>query len=837
MTEIVDLKQAILCLIERGSIASNVLDILQLETDQFIERETELWDYKAALGAAKVDSAELVRDILAFHNSFGGYLIFGVADNGEVCGSDGIGEQTTRQLVRTYAGIDIAVAVATHIVHGKTLSLLLVPKRLPTEIPAAISKVGPETSPGKPIFKPGDIFFRSNDSSQLLRGSDDLRFLMGERRHSADNSIRKSGVSLTSNNLPDRSLIFNRFFGRGVVKDALWSWLADPLSRYRVIAGPGGVGKTSAAYSFCEEVCTESPLGLEQVVWLSAKRQQFSALRNEKSPLPYKTDSRTSGEAYSSYQTLLDAISFHLPIADDEWEDFDHNFKIRRLSEGLALIPTLVVVDDLDSLLPDDQKMAVELAMSLGQSASRFLFTTRKNYLAPLSSTTEVRGLEGDDFDDYVKYLQKEYGRSLTASEMRGLAKDTEGSPLFIESIFRLLRLGARFGDALARWKGVDGEAVRAAAFRRELEQLSWAAKRVLFSIALFETVSTAEVRRMVELELPEIEDAINELDRLFLVHSKQIGDQPRFGAAVNLRRIILENKDELVPSHAEISRRAATLGSEARLGLSRGKSKSIASVIQQTMAQLGDSNGAGALSTVESVLSTHTDSADLWMVYGRCLSEISPIDVTKTRNAFQKSFDLGKREPQLFYKWIEFEILSGNSNAAVDVGERGSKVINDGDWEWKLMLAKAHHKRGSEREGRREFSDAMTDMIESARYLAKSFKKAPASAKPSIASAGQDVHDAIWRISRQPGQFKISDRYGFAKAAVESGDKRTVCLMRMIDAVETGASSPSFKAKNRQQLTSWAIDIVNALKKRPSTSAQERIDHLVTSLGLDVPD
>jgi len=827
MTAITELKTSILAHLERGSVGLDVLQSLQSSEGVFIERETELWDYKSVLGPTKLDQAELVRDILAFHNTFGGYLFFGVSDDGLVSGSDSICEQTTRQLLRNYAAVDVPISVAHHKIRGCEVHLIIIPKRSPNDVPVAISKVGPDVTGGRPIFKPGDIFLRSNDSSQLIRGSDDLRFLMGERRHSADNAVRKIGARITPNNLPDRSVVFNRFFGRDEVKEALWTWLADPMSRYRVLAGPGGVGKTSAAYSFCEEVCIEPPLGFEQVVWLSAKRYQFSPSRNEPTPLPYKGESRTFGEAYSSFDTLLDAISYHLPLSDDEWEGYDHGFKMRRLSEALSVIPTLVVADDLDSLSPDDQRLAVEFAMSLGRSSSRFLFTTRKNYLAPASSTTEIRGLSGDEFSDFVDYLQAQYGRTLTGSERKTLAQDTEGSPLFTESIFRLLKLGIRFSEALSRWKGADGEAVRAASFRRELEQLSWASKRVLFAISMFDTASTAEIRSMAELEASEVESAISDLDRLFLVQSKQIGDQARFGIAPNLKRLLQDVKAELIPNHTEISRRAANLRSETRQGLSRGNNKEIAMAIQQAMAQLGGGDAAGSLFTIEGVLKAHRDSADLWMVYARCLCSCPSIDTTKVRNAFQKSFNLGKREPQLFLKWIEFEIESGNSNAAVDVGEKGAEVIPHDDSGWLAKRAIAHFKRGCEREARREFIDAMSDMSLSAGFLAKAFKRAPGSEKSSIATGGQQVHDAIWRIVTQPGQYSIPERYKFAKLAVDFGDRRETCLLRMIDAVEFGVLEPSYRAKHLSQLEKWIQDIEKALEIRYSERANERLSVL----------
>lgn len=311
------------------------------------------------------------------------------------------------------------------------------------------------------------------------------------------NNTRRISAKITVNNLPDRSAIFQKFIGRETTKEDLWTWLSDPMSRYRVLAGPGGVGKTSAAYNFCESVCSETPLGLEQVIWLSAKLEQFSPGIDKPVALPYKRDPRLSGEAYSSYDTLLDAISFHFSIPDEDWNNVDLNFKIRYLAEGLSITPSLIVVDDLDSLT--DQRRAVELGMSLGNSKSRFLFTTRKNYLAPLSSTIEVKGMMADEFATYVEYLEEAYSRKLSNSERKTLHRDTEGSPLFTESIFRLLKLRMSFGDAITRWKGKDGEAVRGASFRREFEQLGWNSKRVLYSISMFETVSTAEIKNMTE--------------------------------------------------------------------------------------------------------------------------------------------------------------------------------------------------------------------------------------------------------------------------------------------------------------------------------------------------
>lgn len=823
MTGITERKALLLAHIRKGTAALPVVEELKDGAISLVGHESELWDYKLTIDGTKVALAETVRDILAFYNSFGGYLVIGVNDDALVMGAAAPGEQTLKQLVRNYAGIDIALVSTAVVINGVELGLIFVPKRPTDDVPAAVSRVGPDGVPGKPIFKPGEIFFRANDSSQLIRGSDDLRFLMGPRYHPMEGRA-PAAIRLTPNNLPDRSVVFSRFFGREEEKHELWNWLADPLARYRVIAGPGGFGKTSATYSFCEEVCREAPLGIEQVVWLSAKREQFNPNTNAASPLPYQVGSRMFGESYSDFSTLLDALSFHFAITDEEWEGADEAYRSRLLLEALDVVPTLVVVDDLDSLSPDDQRMALAFAMSLGRSKSRFLFTTRKNYLAPKSATTQLGGLTERDFKEYVKHLQEAYSRTLNSSEVAALQKDTEGSPLFAESIFRLLRLGSRFGEALSRWKGKDGEAARAASFERELKQLSFASTRVLYAISLFDTASSAEIRQVTELEVPEVEGALQELDRLFLISSKEIGGQPRFATPPNLRRLLHELREQTVQGWKEIARRTQGLRAESDAGKARGRSRQVADAIQQAMAQLGRGETDQATLTIEGVLSANQDSADLWMVYARCLSRSDELNIDKARGAFTRSYALGKREPQLFQKWLEFEIEFGNSNAAVAVAERGNEVFGPDDWAWFEARARAHLKRAAEREKRREFPDAVADLKSTSKWVRQAVKHAPASARATVVAVGQQANDAMWRILCQPAAFLLAERFAGAKSAVEFGDRREVCIGRMVDVIDSALVDASFLAKNSAMVERWMDEVEHILRARASDRISARI-------------
>lgn len=756
-------KAKLLACIAKGLCEQEVVDVLfEGGIPNF---ECEFWDYKLLLGNSPASLGELVRDVVAFYNSYGGYLVIGVKDGGiAVPGASSVpfDEKQIKQKVRNYTGHDVVVRIFSAVHDGKQLVCIAIPKRPPDQPVAVMRQDGPVGADGKPVFRAGTVYFRADESCQLIRGGEDLQFLSSPRQHPLEPRLVER--SLVSHNLPDRSMICETFVGRVEAKQQLWLWLSDRMSRYRIVAGPGGVGKTSSAYSFAEEVIQAAPLGFMQVVWLSAKERQFDASKNA-----YVTLTYASADTFNDISSLLVAIAHHLPVAQDEIEDLPEEEIIRNLQGCLSLIPTLFVVDDLDSLSNDDQRRAIEIAMLLGGERVKFLLTTRKNYFAPPGSVELLPGLQDQEFEQFVKILEARFERSLSEKEVKTLQRETKGSPLFAESVFRLLRVGDKFSDAMERWRGVDGEAVRAAAFRKELEQLSLRSRRVLFVISQFESLSSIEIRKIAELEQAQLDEALVELDQLFLVSSEQIGSEARFSAAPGIAAVLMEKRADLIPNHVELLKRSAAHRTAPRLDTSaRGNSRYVGKVIAQAMTQLAVDR-KGALATVLDALKTEKTNADLWMVYARCLSAQLQVDNESVRKAFSKSYELGKREQQLFEKWIQFELLRGNSNAAVDVAEKGSQALISPHWSWYAEVAVAYQRRGSERLSRREFLDAETDLNIANNFLGKALQAAPESARTAIRDsiAYVDERLEVCRGAKKRGQVH------FVKGELKPGQGR----------------------------------------------------------------
>jgi hypothetical protein len=69
-------------------------------------------------------------------------------------------------------------------------------------------------------------------------------------------------------------------------------------------------------------------------------------------------------------------------------------------------------------------------------------------------------------------------------------------------------------------------------------------------------------------------------------------------------------------------------------------------------------------------------------------------------------------------------------------------------------------------------------------------------------------VNDSVWSLANQPGQFPISDQYEVARSAINTGDRRIVCILRLIDAAEAAAQEPSFRTRHQAKLQEWIKEI-----------------------------
>jgi hypothetical protein len=394
-----EIKQQISIYAEQGKLSKELANVIYRD-GLFAPVEFECLDYKQDVGDTAYEKGKLVKRIVSFYNSYGGYLIFGVAETQsetqfEIVGieSSRIDVESLKASVKEFTGERIQLTPMHASLldlsgHEKNALFLHIPKRPNTNPPLHFVKNGPLSDNKKPIFLKDEIYCRRGDECVEAKGPRILEL----------NGIRQNPYTITggaaiaallritriSHNLPDRNFICPKFIGREKFVDSLWRWLGDDLSHVKVLAGEGGLGKSSIAFEFAERVSKTRGAPFDQVIWLTAKEHQFSAFDDKYVRVPERH--------YTTYEELLLAMCERLPFTADELDGATAVEMKRMLKRGLTQVPSLLVIDDVDSLSPEEQRQVLELGMIIGNSVSRLLLTTRYNQSYSSDTVIKISG-------------------------------------------------------------------------------------------------------------------------------------------------------------------------------------------------------------------------------------------------------------------------------------------------------------------------------------------------------------------------------------------------------------------------------------------------------------
>lgn len=341
--------------IENGVCDIRVNDVISVD-EYFFPIECELLDYKEEIPQDAVAIGKTIKHIVAMHNTFGGYLIFGVSETiSEIefklvgCNSSTFDIKKLKDKLYSYTGTNINLSSWQKRAHNKDVIGLFVPKRLASE-PVFFGKDGPQDNKNKPVFHKDEFYMRRGDNTEPASGSS-VSFLFGEREcFYSTGSLEKFSPEkkFTENNLPDRNFICPRFIGRIATIEKLWFWFADPFSYVKMLAGEGGLGKSSIAYEFAQQVCEEAPIGIQRVLWLTAKTRQFHADSDSFINVPWTH--------FDSYSTLLECLCRESAVSSAEIDGANERLLKSFLRDALAEIPTFIIIDDMDSLTAEDQR-------------------------------------------------------------------------------------------------------------------------------------------------------------------------------------------------------------------------------------------------------------------------------------------------------------------------------------------------------------------------------------------------------------------------------------------------------------------------------------------------
>ncbi len=233
---------------EREMTAELASVLLSKNRTEILRRdETEYWDYKETIDLENpLEIARLAKRVLAFHNSRGGVIIYGVRDNYDVLGiapGKTLDANKLNQKLRHYIGSSFSVFQDTiAIPNNKVLWLVFVPPK--ENIPVAVANNGPLNEKNRNEIRKGEFYVRVNDTVKLCAEPNEIYRLLGNV------SLSHIEAYLYDVDEPYFRLLTphcERFVGRqhqlNKVRDALFK------SRHPIIAldGVGGVGKSAIA--------------------------------------------------------------------------------------------------------------------------------------------------------------------------------------------------------------------------------------------------------------------------------------------------------------------------------------------------------------------------------------------------------------------------------------------------------------------------------------------------------------------------------------------------------------------------------------------------------------
>lgn len=784
--DIIKIKQEMYGSILCGDVSKSVIEKLVDSNGTCLPKECELWDYKKTFENSKDAYLKTLKSIISFHNTFGGYIIFGVDEIEKdstfiLSGVEKnlIDQQKLRGQFDRYFNQRLDLTYVELVISSSNdevlVGLLHIPKRDKRVHSIAAINDG-ANSKGNVILEKDVVYIRKVDECKRVVSQSDFEFLVSERDFNLEEGqSKKIRKNIIEHNLPDKNFICPNFIGRFEIIQELWSWLSDDFQYTKVLAADGGKGKTSIAYEFSQLIIKSGTELFEQVIWLTAKKQQFKAAYNQ-----YVGTPETH---YKDLESLLKEICLRTGFLPEEVKDFTLQQLQRSARDGLNLIPSFIVVDDIDSSSPEEQKRIMEIARSISNTSSRVLMTTRANNIYSNDSSILVPGLTGGEYKDLVASMCDSIGlQKFNDKNIEKLNSASEGSPLFTESILRLCKLGLSVDNAIIDWSGKSGDAVREAALRKEVTELSPEAIKILLTISYVGSLSRSELHQYTDFENSEINTSIEQLGNLFLISSIEfIEEEPRFESTSSISKLVLSIANDIVPNADEyISRiREICEGLEAN---SQIHIPEVGAAVRQCNSLLKEKRYDDSRNTARSLIKKprYKENSDLFFILAKTDYEDPNVTNEVARKSFSDAFIKGQRKSAFFEMWYQTEVNYGSCGAILDVCKNVLRSNGKFDAQWGERYVYASYNQAN---SATSYENKIRYFVDCYEHLSKLIKISKKDKWSQFKDLSIEVVDAIWEESINNSMYEVAGRAIIN--AVNGGDIRSINFNRLIEVSE----------------------------------------------------
>lgn len=442
--------------------------------------ETELWDYKLrcpSINSPSLAWAEICKDILAFHNTGkGGVVFFGIDDKEYnivgVSTEDLIDSKLFNDKIRKYVGDKLWVDFYAISNSSKTVTIaaIIIPQLNDNSAIKRFQKNGPEKHK-KLLFYANGSAVRRFDSSIVLSPSEanDLAFnrpVIQYKEYEIDEPCYRL-----------LSADYHEFILRSKYCEAVMRGLHHNRATSVCLIGIGGVGKTALATWAVKRLYSDEEY--DYIVSISAKDRELTS-----------SGIQSISQRLTSLNDLLNAILDVIGFPEAKNEDLASKEKIT--IDLIAGEKILIFVDNLETAIDKD---IINFINYLPEPA-KALITSRRNVITVSSYPIEIGPLEPDEIVRYITSLASlprfSFCNSLSVAEKEKIGNSFNGIPLAIKWIISSCHNSEELLTKadLMECGGMQNEELLEFSFRRVFDDMSTIEKGVMRVLAIISDLS-----------------------------------------------------------------------------------------------------------------------------------------------------------------------------------------------------------------------------------------------------------------------------------------------------------------------------------------------------------
>lgn len=378
---------------------------LSEDGQRFDAEEGTYWDYKKefpfSLKSTDPFFAGIARLVVAFNNTYGGLIIFGVHDSTRKPGQNKVLVDIERFNSRLREVLSMPVECvyrqynlreSDDVEEGDDLlvDVVLVPKRpAGSLVRLNIPYKGAQT---------GQVWIRRGPEV-VEADSSDFTWLYGPRAdYGLEQTIADARIDAI---LPPSPATMRKFVGRSEVLDRLFQWLLlDDNEPRMFLYGSGGSGKSTIAYEFARLVQLHGqsmvPLDgtpISSVLYFSAKETRLDSNTGKITP-----------ESVTDFATKRELFEWIIQFGEGHDSDLSTLTEMeldRRIKKVFDERRLLIVIDDIDTLLTKGEAAGLDSLYKSairGRCGAKLLYTQRPLPSLSRENSIEVPGLRFDSF-------------------------------------------------------------------------------------------------------------------------------------------------------------------------------------------------------------------------------------------------------------------------------------------------------------------------------------------------------------------------------------------------------------------------------------------------------